>query len=264
MPHIKANGLNIFYREVGKGDPCLLLQGFEMDHRGWALQIPALREHWRCISIDNRDVGQSDSAPAPYGVADMAADALGVLDALGIQRAHLVGHSLGGAIAQEIAIAHPQRVHRIVLISTYIAMGPRDRAIAEARKLFRARLSLAEYYSATFPWVYSDADYAVPGQVEAIRQQAAANPNPQPYDAFCRQCDAVLSHNSSDRIGRITAPTLVLTGDADLLTTLEQSERLRDAIPNARLQVIPGGGHGILWTQHAAQVNEALVAFLKG
>ncbi|MFQ5827307.1 MAG: alpha/beta fold hydrolase, partial [Dehalococcoidia bacterium] len=191
MPHIEANGLNIFYREVGRGEPCLLLQGFTMDHRGWALQIPALRDHCRCISIDNRDVGQSDLAPGPYGVADMAADALGVLDALGIRRAHLVGHSLGGAIAQEIAIAHPQRVHRLVLISTYVAMGPLARAICEARKLAKARLTQAEYYAATFPWIYSDADYAVPGQVEAILQLAAANPNPQPCDAFCRQCDAV-------------------------------------------------------------------------
>ncbi len=262
MAHIKANGLNIFYREVGSGDPCLLLQGFTMDHRGWALQIPALRDHCHCISIDNRDVGQSDLALGPYGVADMAADALGVLDALGIRRAHLVGHSLGGAIAQEIAIAHPQRVHRLVLISTYVAMGPLARAIFEARKLAKARLTPAEYYAATFPWTYSDADYAVPGQVEAILQLAAANPNPQPYEAFCRQSDAVLSYNSSDRLGRITAPTLVLTGDADLSTNLEQSERLRDAIPNAQLHVIPGGGHGILWTQHATQVNEALVAFL--
>lgn len=264
MPRIKANGLNIFYREVGEGEPCLLLQGFEMDHRGWALQVPVLREHFRCISIDNRDVGQSDPAPGPYTVADMAADALGVLDALGIGRAHLVGHSLGGAMAQEVAMAHPQRVHKLVLISTYVAMGPRERAIAEARKLARAKLPLAEYFAATFPWVYSDADYAVPGQVEAILQSAAANPNPQPYDAFCRQSDAVLSHNSSRRLGRIIAPALVLTGDADLLTTLEQSEQLRDAIPNARLQVIPGGGHGILWTRHAAQVNEALLAFLTG
>ena len=104
MPRVEANGLGIFYREAGDGPPVLLVQGLEMDHRGWAMQLPALRDRFRCLSFDNRDVGQSDRARAPYTVKEMAADALGLLDALGVRRAHVVGFSMGGAIAQEIAI----------------------------------------------------------------------------------------------------------------------------------------------------------------
>ncbi len=263
MPHVKANGINVFYREAGEGEPVLLLQGFEMDHRGWSVQAQVLRQHFRCVSIDNRDVGQTDRASGPYSVADMAADALGVLDALDIERAHVVGHSLGGAIGQEMAISHPERVDKLALISSYVYMGSRDRAIAEARKVSRAKMSLGEYYTAIFPWIYSEADYSVTGQVETILERASANPEPQPYDAYCRQSDAVVSHDTRGRLGRISAPTLVLAGDADLATPLEQSEQLRDGIPNARLQVIKGGGHGILWTQQAEQVNEALLAFLR-
>lgn len=264
MPFADANGMRLFYRETGQGPPVLLIQGFEMDHRGWARILPHLRDRFRCITFDNRDVGQSSRATGPYTPREMARDAVGLLDALGVERAHIVGHSLGGAVAQEVALGWPERVDRLALLSTYVRQGPRHRAMAQARRVMRARLSLREYYEALFPWVYSDADYEVPGQVEEILERASANPSPQEYDAYCRQLEAVMAHNTEGRLGAIRAPTLVLTGERDLLTPLEESERLAREIPHARLVVVPRAGHGLLWTRDAEAVGRHLRAFLEG
>ena len=261
MPRVEANGLGIFYREAGDGPPVLLVQGLEMDHRGWAMQLPALRDRFRCLSFDNRDVGQSDRARAPYTVKEMAADALGLLDALGVRRAHVVGFSMGGAIAQEIAIEHPERVDRLALLSTYTSADARFRALNEGRKALRAKLSLEEYCRATFPLVYTDRDYGVPDLVEATIQRVLANPNPQEADAFARQVDAVDAHHSEDRLQRIAAPTLVLCGEEDLLTPPRFSRLMAERIPKAQLVLIPEAGHGVVWTR-ADEVNQHLLRFL--
>src|SRR5262245_17489322 len=100
MATTNASGSSIFVREPGEGTPVVLIQGIEVDNRGWAAQVPALRERFRCISFDNRDIGQSEFVPGGYAIADMARDAVAVLDELGIERAHVVGFSMGGAIAQ--------------------------------------------------------------------------------------------------------------------------------------------------------------------
>ncbi|MFN3973771.1 MAG: alpha/beta fold hydrolase [Dehalococcoidia bacterium] len=263
MPNLRANAIDIFYREAGEGPPLVLLQGFEMDHRGWAYQVPALRQHFRCISIDNRDAGQSSKASAPYTTLDMAKDVLGVLDALGIPQAHIAGHSMGGAIAQQLAIHFPQRVGKMALISSFAFMTPYDRALMEMRRLLRGRLSLEEYYRATFPWIYSPQDYQNTALIEETIRRAAANPNPMALDAFFRQGEAILAHDTRGLLQHITAPTLVLCGDQDLVTPLEQSRLLAQSIPNARLEILRGGGHGILWTR-AEEVNRILLDFLLG
>ncbi|MCS7206324.1 MAG: alpha/beta hydrolase [Dehalococcoidia bacterium] len=261
MPHVRANGLDIFYREAGQGFPLVLIQGFEMDHRGWAYQVPALRQHFRCISLDNRDAGQSSKAPTSYTTLDMAQDVVGLLDALHIPQAHIVGHSMGGAIAQQVAIHYPQRVSKLVLISSFVFMTPYDRALMEMRRLLRARLSLEEYYRVTFPWIYSPQDYQNPSLIEETIRRAAANPNPMPLDAFFRQGEAILAHDTRRLLERITAPTLVVCGDQDLVTPLEQSRLLAQSIPSARLEILSGGGHGILWTR-SDEVNRVLLDFL--
>lgn len=261
MARVEVNGQGIFYREAGEGPPLLLIQGLEIDHRGWAMQVPVLREHFRCISFDNRDVGQSDLAKDSYTVREMATDALGLLDALGVQRAHIVGFSMGGAIAQEIAIEHPQCVDKVALLATYTSADARFRALNEGRKALRANLTLEEYCRATFPLVYTDRDYAVPDLVETTIQRVLANPNPQPPAAFARQVDAVNSHYSEDRLQRIAAPALVLCGEEDLLTPPRFSRLMAKRIPSAKLVLIPEAGHGVIWTR-ADEVNQHLLRFL--
>lgn len=260
MPTVDVNGLDIFYRETGHGEPLLLLAGLGLDHRAWAAQVPALSRAFRCITPDNRDIGRSGRVTGPYTVADMAGDAVGLLDALGIERAHVAGLSMGGAMAQEIAINHPHRVKSLALVATYCSGDPRGTALFEGMRLMRERFSPEEYYRATYPWSFTVKDYLRPGFMERMIESAAANPNPQPPDAYARQAAATTTFHSEDRLGRITAPTLLLFGDQDLLTPLRFARALHDGIPGSELVIVPDAGHGIVWS-HPDVVNDVLFGF---
>jgi pimeloyl-ACP methyl ester carboxylesterase len=264
MATTNRSGVTIFYREVGEGEPVLLIQGLEVDNRGWAAQVPALRQKFRCISFDNRDIGQSEFVPGGYRISDMAADAVGVLDELGIEKAHVVGFSMGGAIAQEFALTYPERLNKLALIGTFVWMDERFQQMNRARANIRGKLSLEDYTRANFPTVYTSRDYAVPGLVEGIIQRVLENAAiAQPNEAFTRQITAILAYDGRERIQDISAPTLVICGDEDYLCPPAQSKLLADTIPNARLELIPEAGHGVIWTR-ADEVNPLLMSFLGG
>jgi len=262
MPLVTLNSMSMYYREEGDGFPVVLMNGLGSDHRGWSQQIEALRTRFRCIAFDNRDVGRSDRAQAPYNIADMAGDARELLDKLGVAEAHFVGFSMGAAIAQEFVLAHPERVRSLVLMNAYTSSDPRGAALFSGWKLLRRNLTLEEYYRATFPWVYTHQEYRIPGLIDRTVQALTQDPLAQEADAFCRQVDATLTFFSEDRLDRIAAPTLLIFGEDDLLTPLRFAKVLAERIPHAELHVIPGTGHGLLWTR-AAEVNSMLVSFLE-
>lgn len=261
MPTVTVRDLPIFYRETGAGEPVLLLQGLGVDHRGWGLQVAALSPWFRCITPDNRDVGRSGRAAGPYTVADLAADAAGLLDALDVAHAHVVGISMGGAVAQELALSCPERVRSLALIATYCSGDPRGTALFQGWRLMRERLSPAEYFRATYPWVFTVGDYLRPGFVEGMVERAATDPYLQEPEAWARQMAAATSFHSEDRLGRIAAPTLLLFGEADLLTPLRFARAMQERIPQAELVVIPEAGHGLIWS-HPQTVNAVLLGFL--
>lgn len=252
---ITANGIDLFCRDDGSGQPVLFIQGLGVDHRGWAGVTRPLSSRSRCISFDSRDVGRSATVEAPYDVLDMAADALGLLDALAIDRADIVGTSMGGVIAQEIAVRHPERVRKLVLITTYTSGDPRGTAIFEGQALLRRTLSREEYCRATFWSVYSHQDYRRDGFIETMIARTAGNDLWQPQDAYERHVRAVLSANTEGRLGAIAAPTLILGGSEDILTPMRFSALLAREIPDARLEVIEGAGHGMIWSHPDAVVD---------
>ncbi len=262
MPTVRvATGLELFYRESGQGEPVLWIMGLGNDHRGWAYQVPAFRDRFRCITFDNRDCGQSQRADGAYTVADMAGDAVALLDALGVDRAHVVGFSMGGAQAQELAIRHPDRVRKLALCDTYTSRDERGAAVFLSRVLLRERLSPEEYQRVTLPWVYTYEDYQRPGFIEQTVQAILNDPNPQPLDDFRRQVEATLSVDTEGRLGRIRAPTLLVFGEDDITTPLRFARVLEAGIPDARLEVIAGAGHGLPWS-HPEALNEKVRAFL--
>lgn len=263
MPRARANGRDLFYRLDGAGPPLLLIAGLGTDHRAWASVAPALAADFRCISFDNRDCGRSDVSGRAYTIADMAADAAGLLDALGIERAHVAGWSMGGAIAQELAIAFPRRVQRLVLIATYTSGDPRGTAIFQGWSLLRRRLSREEYLRVTYPFVFTHRDYRREGFVEGMIRAALADPHSQAPEAYERQVAATTTFNSEDRLGGIQAPTLIINGDDDVLTPLRFARKLEQGIPDARLVLAPGAGHGILWSDPEFVTRE-MAAFLLG
>lgn len=261
MPILTVNNVELFYRESGAGQPVLFIQGLGIDHRGWAAVVPPLAKQFRCVSFDNRDAGQSSLVEHDYTVIDMMDDALGLLDALGIGRADVVGVSMGGVIAQEMAIRHPERVRRLVLITTYTSGDPRGAAIFEGQALLRRTLTRDEYCRATFWTVYSHQDYRREGFIDEMIRRTVANELWQPQEAYERHVRAVLNVNTEDRLRQIKAPALILTGAEDILTPGRFASLLADRIPDNRLIEVEGAGHGIIWS-HPDTVAHHVRSFL--
>ena len=260
MPLAQLNGIDRFYRETGSGDPLLLINGIGGTCLGWEPLLPALAARFRVVASDNRGVGRSAAPPGPYTTRQLADDAAALLAHLGVARAHVVGSSMGGMIAQELALAYPALVDRLVLYGTFAR--PR-RAIMDPWLTFVAqmaeRLDPAAVALGWLPWPYPPAFLADPERVEAAL--AWQDPYPAPAHGIAAQTEAVRRHDALDRLPRIAAPTLVLVGAEDVVTPVYYARELAEGIPGARLQVLERGGHEALWEYPDAGAA-ALLAFL--
>ena len=262
MPYQQANGIRVYYEQEGSGADLVLISGLGGHLGGWALQRPALTHDYRLTVFDNRGAGRSDAPDEPYSIRQMADDTARLLDSLGIARAHIVGTSMGGMIAQELAISHPAKVNRLVLACTRMRPGPIRQLMAPIdlwlrdHELDRVQLSLL-----TMPWAMTSAFVSDPAKVIRALELARLDPYPIRPNAYRRQHVAVMGHDTTDRLGQIAAPTLVLVGAEDVLTPVSESEALAAAIPGSRLQVLPRGGHGF-FGEYPDEVNVTIRAFL--
>ncbi|OYX67659.1 MAG: hypothetical protein B7Y95_22605 [Rhizobiales bacterium 32-66-11] len=235
-------GLSLAYDVVGEGPPLLIIGGLSADRVFWGLSRPLLGG-LRTLAFDNRDIGESSRAHGPYDAADMARDARAVLDAAGIERAHVLGHSLGGVIAQELALLAPERVDRLVLANSFARNTPYTREVMWLLKRLRREIADPVTYVsalATFTLGRATID-TVP--LEAIARQALAAGPLQEADAFARQADAAAGAHTLERIGAIRAPTLVLSGADDRIFAPALAQELAGAIPGSVLEEMPAVGH---------------------
>ena len=263
MPSVRCGELELFFTEIGPQDgrPVLFLPGLGGDGRSWRPIAGRLEPSWRRILVDPRDAGRSERSPGPYGVPEMAADVLRLCERLGLREADVVGYSLGGAIAQELAISRPQLVRRLVLVATYTSGDPRGTELFRGLARLRRRLEPAEYLRVLFPLVYSHEEYRIPGLVEEAIVRAANDPLWQEQEAYERQVEAAISFHSEGRLRAVRCPVLLIFGDEDLMTPLRFARRLKEELPHARLVVLSGAGHGLLFTRAteiAALVGEFL------
>jgi pimeloyl-ACP methyl ester carboxylesterase len=262
MPKVRANGIELHYVEAGAGDPLLLVMGFGGDHLAWAFQTPVFAERFRVIAFDNRGAGQSDVPDVPYTTRLMADDAVGLLDALDIQRAHVLGVSMGGMIAQEIALAHRERVRTLQLHCTLARADHYMRALIDAWRTVRAKTSLEEWMRIVALWLFSPVTFADrPQFVETIIQTGITNPYPFTSTGFLRQGDAVRSHDALDRLGTLRVPTLVSVADDDILVPPRFSHELARAVPGATLRTFDRSGHCYFWERPDA-FNAMCLEFL--
>jgi len=265
MPYVEREGVRLYYEEQGGGAPLLLIMGLGGDLRLWSNQIAALAPHYRVIAFDNRGSGKSNVPPGPYSIAEMADDALAVLDHVGVERAHVLGWSMGGMIAQELAAAHPERVHRLVLLSTVARSYPWLATwfgwAAQARERGMDTTGMALWL---MPWFYTTAFLSQGEKVQAALDAAAADPDvitAEGYAAQAAACRAYVKTASLDRLAAITAMTLVRVGADDVLTPAEYAWEIGERIANARVAVLAGGGHGIPLERPDA-VDNAVLDFL--
>ena len=263
MPRVSASGLNMFYEMTGDGPPLLLIPGLTADHTGWMLQVPAfIAAGYRCIAIDNRDVGQTDESPIErYTIRDMSDDTAALLDHLEAGPVHVIGYSMGGMIAAEMALNHPGRVKSLTLCVTDAGQEPLIPAWLSSMMLLRPKCDTREFCQVLVPWLFSPGFLAQPVAVEAIVDAFVANPFPQTVNGFIRQCHAILTHDVRGRLGSIAVPTHIVAAEADIILPPRNSRFLAEGIRGSRLTVLPQVGHAACW-ENAGVLNDAVLSFL--
>jgi len=261
MPKVKINGIDLFYDIKGEGEPLLLIAGFLRDHTYWSLLMPSLVKQYQVIRLDNRGIGRTSAPEAPYSILQMASDTAALLDSIGIEKVHLAGHSMGGQIAQELALAHPEKVQSLTLMSTWAQRDSLFNSVIETWGDLPQTLDMELYQKVILPWIFTDAFYSIPGMVEMILNMRINNPFPPTPEKIYHQSRAILGSDTKDRLNNIHCPTLVIVGKQDILTPVKFSEQLAQGIPNAELVVLDSGGHGFLIESPEA-VTAAMLKFL--
>jgi 3-oxoadipate enol-lactonase len=260
VPIAEANGQRLYYEVHGEGEPLLAVMGLGGDHTAWILQVAEWSKTHRVVVFDNRDVGQSSQADGPYEVSDMAADALALADHLGLDSFHVVGVSLGGAIAQEIALAAPERVRTLTLCVTYGATGSYGSQRAAVLANIARKLNRDEFTELLMLLVYSDRLFDHPQFVDAARQAMLNNPHPQSTEAWIRQLEASCRHNALDRVGSLRMPVHVIGARRDIMVPPFRAEDLAAAIPGSKHTLIDAGH--LVNVEAAEEFNAAVLAFI--
>jgi 3-oxoadipate enol-lactonase len=262
VSRVRVGGLEIAYERAGDGPPVLLINGTGEPAASWRV-LTRLLPGYDHIAIDQRDTGASSYADAPYTPRDLAADAAGVLDALDVSGAHVIGYSLGGAVAMELALARPDLVRSLVLLSTWPASDPWF--IAQMRNWQAIRRAHWDderaFLEALWVFMWSPATFRDAALVESFTRGALEAP--QRPEGWMRQTDADIAHDAGARLRGIRAPTTVLVGEDDICTPPRYARELCDLIEGARLVTIADAGHGALFeatAQIARVVKEVLAS----
>lgn len=260
MPKVPANGIDIFHEVHGSGDPLLLIAGFGCDHTFWIPILPALAAQYRVVVFDNRGTGQTSGVGT--SLRQLADDAAELLDALGLPTAHVAGHSMGGMIAQELALAHPRRIRSLSLLSTAARVDARGKEIIESWGELPRLVDARTGARLSLPWVQTSAFYAQPGAMEQLIELIVANPYPPSVEGLFHLSRACGAFDATDRLGAIDCPTLVLVGREDILIPVAFSEQLARGIRGAELVILEKQAHGLV-LEAGGEVAGAMLDFLK-
>jgi len=246
MPQIKLNDTPFYYEIYGKGEPLLLISGLGSDSSSWSLVAKDLSLFFQVIVFDNRGSGRSGVVSGECNAAAMAQDAIKLLDFLKIENAHILGHSLGGYIAQELAIDYPGRVNKLVLVSTAPVSSSRNNALFENmyNQLKREGCSAA-WVKEWVIWLFSPRVAGNTPFIEQFIRKVLDCPYAQKADGFKMQVEAIASFDARDKISSIKAKTLILEGESDILITPQEVEILAQNIPGSALRLLAGVGHCI-------------------
>jgi pimeloyl-ACP methyl ester carboxylesterase len=240
--------VKLAWERHGSGESLLLIHGLGYARWGWEPVLPGLAKEFDVILFDNRGIGESDAPPGPYTVAEMAADAIQVLDEAGLERAHVVGTSLGGMVAQELALGYPDRVDRLVLACTTPG-GPRSHPMPQVTVALMAEAATLEPAVALRRFVENALAPATvaerPELVDRIMEHRIATA--QDPVAWAAQATAGATFGAYDRLGALVAPTLVQHGDEDVVVDPRNADLLVELLPDARLERFPGTGHLFFW-----------------
>ncbi len=250
MPHVETNGIKMYYEERGSGDPVILIMGITAPGAVWEFHADDWSQHFRCTMGDNRGVGSSDKPPGDYSSEMMADDYAGLMDALGIEQARVVGVSMGSIIAQQMALRHPQKVKSAVLMCPWARCDRYAKSVFQHMKDCKARLTPAEFMEwvqvLIFTKPFWDNDDAYQSLVDG-RKDAAVGEAPQPLHGLEGQAAACVNHDVFDKLKDIQCPCLVIGGKDDIFTPKWMADEVAAGIPNCEQHAYDGAGHAFHW-----------------
>ena len=256
--------MQLYFEDTGTDKPPLLLiAGLASGAISWTFQMEAFAAEFRLITFDNRGVGRSPKPPGPYSIPEMADDVLKLLEHLQLPKVHILGHSMGGAIAQHLAITAPARVDKLILACTFSKLEGRSIPVVESwAGILRLGASSELIGQALFPWLYTERFLSAPGTLEACQQALAQHPYPLEGDAITAQVAALRGFDSTADLAKIQAPCLVLAAALDLLVSPQSAKALANAIPHAQFRELPDTAHSLMLETPDA-FNEAVLDFLR-
>jgi pimeloyl-ACP methyl ester carboxylesterase len=263
MPKILAGDIELYYEEQGDGSPLVLIPGFGTGLWIWFGQVPAFAQEFRTLAFDPRGISRSDAPDAPVTIRTIADDLAALLRALRIERAHILGASFGGFVAQEFALAYAEMTRSLVLCCTsfggahHVPPSLETLQALASTKGLNTQERVRENLLLAFSVEFVERNRAEVEKVIELRAQ-----NFVPEHAYLHQLQAAMSFDAEERVSQITAPTLVLTGDADIIVPMQNSRNLAARIPDAELVIIKGGSH-TFFIEQAEEFNSAVIEFIK-
>ena len=263
MPYVDSNDAKIYYEITGSGTPLVLIMGLGADLTAWKPHSQVFERHFKCVSIDNRGAGKSQAGEQKsYTTALMAQDVIAVMDHAGIYGAQIAGISMGGAIAQVLALTWPERVLSLLLINTFAALSAYSKRIFQLFKEQYGKGSVLGFDQMVQLFIYAPDTFSNnPGLIDeregALRETQHFSMEP---DAYAAQCDALINHYELGSLAQIHVPTLVVGGKADILTPPQNARQLAEGIPGAAL-TFTDGGH-VQHFEHLDEFNTLALDFL--
>jgi len=267
MPQANVNGVRLYYKTHGQGEALVLIPGLGAGHTAWFRQLSAFKKHYKVITFDPRSIGRSDRPKQPYAFKALADDVVGLMDHLGVKRAHVLGQSLGGLVAQEVAMDYPDRVLKLVLVSSTLAGGdtnPTNPALMEVlgyaegtTEIDFSRVNTRKTMHVVIGMSFNKMLYR-----KAMQFLSRFFVKPEMFDGLSDQIKAISGHSTIDRLHLIKAQTLVITGAEDRIVSPHSSEVLAANIPNAKLVMVKDGSHGFN-VEMTSRFNHEVLGFLR-
>ncbi|MCB1110915.1 MAG: alpha/beta fold hydrolase [Chlamydiia bacterium] len=263
MPFAPVNGIEIYYETHGRGNPVIFLSGFSTHHLTWQPFIEPLQEDFQLILFDHRGAGQSTASPPPYTIEMMADDTASLLDYLNVDRASMVGSSMGTAIIQAIAKRHPQRIDKGALIAPFAKLPQASLMKSMTTgKLLQAGVPIELVIETVIPWLFSRSFVAHQEKVAAKKEEMSNNPYPQTLEGFLGQLQALEAFDSTPFLRSLKAEFLLLAGEQDLSTPLSCAKHLHALLPHSTLHSFPEMGH-MVHAEKREEVLSLILSFLK-
>ena len=255
MPHVKIGAIEIHYENHGQGEPLIMISGLAGDLRSWKSMVQALSRHHHLIIFDNRGSGKSSVPTTPFTVADMADDVAGLLDSLGIERAHVLGSSMGGNVAQEFVMRYPHRTMSLVLLSSYARRPDRSSVALDVMiRMAREGASVELVQTMMQCWCLPEPMFRSKVLDKAPVRTALTEEDRNFIEGFAMQKDALDAFDNRHGLAKIKAPTLIMHGKADIMVDPQHALELNKGIKGARLILVDGVGHTFPPTKCADEI----------